>query len=222
MENETVVNYEELNFFQKVLGIFYKPKKTFQAIKRDESIALPIMIGCLAVVISGVITILLTGDDLMKETFDQLSLNYEDYKVMVCVVIAIGGAIGYFVMLLIESLEIFIISKIFGGEGTYTKYMAYMGYINILAAVGSIVGAVVALIVGSNEAGLSLALFAGDMEKTSMLYKLLSFVSVFGIWSLILKAKCIAVEEELEVKKEYTALAIIVVISLAMMVVLGI
>lgn len=222
MENETVVDYEELNFFQKVLGIFYKPKKTFQAIKRDQSIALPIMIGCLAVVISSVLTILLTGDDIMKEAFEPLGLNYEDYKTMMCIFMAIGGAIGYFFMLLIESLEIFIISKVFGGEGTYTKYMSYMGYINILAAVGAIIGIAVAMIVGSNEAGLSLALFAGGMDKTSMLYKLLSFVSVFGIWSLILKAKCIAVEEELETKKEYIALAIIVVISLAMMLVFGI
>lgn len=214
MENETVLNYEELNFFQKVLGMFYRPKKTFQSIKNDNSVALPIIIGCLAMVVSTIIVFMLTGDEIMKAAFEPLGIDYNDYKTVMYVFIAIGGIIGYFFMLFVEALELFIISKIFGGEGTYTKYMAYMGYINIFASIGTIIGAVIAMIVGIEAAGLSLAFFAGSMNKLSITYKLLSFVSIFGIWILILKAKCVAVEEELEIKKEYIVLAIVVLISL--------
>lgn len=215
MENETVVNYEELNFFQKVIGLFYKPRKTFEAIKRDESIALPITLGLVAFVISYLLIIFLVGDELITNEIEKLGMKYEDIYYYIYIFGSIGASIVYFIILSIESLEMFIISKIFHGEGTYTKYMAYLSYINIFLAVGTIVDTVVSKVAGLKLTGLSLAMFAGDMDITSIIYKLLSFISVFGIWGLILKAKCIAVEEEFKGKKEYTVLAIMAIISLA-------
>lgn len=218
MEYNQMEEQENMNVFQKMLGIFYKPTKTLKAIKENNSYGMAMLIGCLLMVISMISTVILGGETI----FGELGISEDDYKSIagiMIVVMAIVGVFAYFIGLLLTSLEVWIISKFFGGEGTFGEYMKYTSYTFIIGGIGTLIGAIIMSITGSVADPMSLAILVKDMDKTSIIYKILSFVSLFGIWQYIVMAKSIKIQEELDNNKEIIAFIIMVIVGLALSIV---
>lgn len=209
MENEVLQNLEsapseqELSHSDKIAGIFTEPANTFETTAkfpvRTVDWLLPVILLLLVTIIS---QFLLWNNPEIKykmeqkqraalqEMVDQGKMTQEQVDQQAKFM---GGTFGHvirsvsilifgFVFFLIIAGIYFIFSKfVLKGDGSYTSSLAANGLTIYIALFSIIVATILSLLFGRMLQDISVASLL-NMEKSSFLGWLLSFVDIFAIW----------------------------------------
>ncbi len=110
------------------------------------------------------------------------------------------------------------------GEGKYRKMLSVTSYSALISILGGVVGGATMMAKKSLEISLSLSLFFPFVERSCFLFRLLSQMNFFTIWSLVVFGIGLSVVGRMSVKKSWAlvfALWLIVILLAAAMGALG-
>jgi hypothetical protein len=191
----------QLGLLPRVIGVIFSPRETFAAV-----VARPTWLGAMfvAVVISGAGQFALLSTDIGKDlALDQqvsaveafgITMSDEAYAQMER---GMDNAryTGPIATLLFTPLIIAISSGILhvmfglvgGGNGTYKQVYAVSAHSAIVSALQIVFTTAVTLAAG-RAAGANLAVFTPTLEDTTFVYKFLSYIDLFYVWSTFVTA----------------------------------
>ena len=185
----------------RLIGVLFSPKETFAAI-----VARPTWFGAMAVavlIMSGAQFALLSTDvgmDLaleqnvsMMEAFGR-TISDEQYAEMergMENARYVGPAISLFSVPLFTAVIAGILHVMFGlvggGNGTFKQVYAINAHASIISALQLVFTTIVTL-AAERPAGANLAVFTPTLEDTTFVYKFLSYIDLFYVWSTFITA----------------------------------
>lgn len=185
----------------RIIGVIFSPKETFAAV-----VARPRWLGAVgvAVLISGAAQFALLSTDLGQELAleqqvgaaeafgitisDEAYANMEQgmenarYTGPIATIIFTP-----LILLLSAGLLHVMFGLIGGGLGTYKQVYAISAHASIISSLQLVFTTIVTLAAG-RAAGANLAVFAPMLEDTSFVYKFLSYIDLFYVWSTFITA----------------------------------
>ena len=192
--------------FARIFGVIFTPKETFAAI-----VARPKWFGamCVAVLISSAAQFALLSTDVGKELALEQNVSFmealgqtvsdEQYAEMER---GMENAryVGPIFTILFTPLIVAISSGILhvmfglvgGGNGTYRQVYAISAHASIISALQLVFTTVVTLAAG-RPAGANLSVFVPTLEETTFVYRFLSTIDFFYVWSTFITAVGLAV-----------------------------
>ena len=190
----------------RVVGVIFSPRETFAAV-----VARPTWFSVLAVavLISGVAQFALLSTELGQQmALDQqvsaaeafgITISDEAYAAMEQQMenARFTGPIGTMVFIpLVLAMSAGILHMMFGliggGNGTFKQVYAISAHSAIVSSLQIVFTTLVTLAAG-RAAGANLAVFAPTLEDTTFVYKLLSYIDLFYVWSTFVTAVGLAV-----------------------------
>lgn len=195
-----------LGLLARLVGVIFSPRETFAAV-----VARPTWFGALAVavLISGAAQFALLSTDVGKElALDQNISAMETFGVTVTDEMYAGleqgmenarytGPLATIViipLILVVSAGILhvMFGLIGGGNGAFKQVYAISAHSAIVSSLQIVFTTVVTLAAG-RAAGANLAVFTPTLEDTTFVYKLLSYIDLFYVWSTFVTAVGLAV-----------------------------
>lgn len=193
------------NVIARLIGVLFSPKDTFA-----EIAARPRWLTAMAVVIfvMGATQFALLSTDVGKqlaldqnvaateafitvtdEMYAQMEANMENARYT-------GPIFLLFGIPLISAISSGILHMLFGliggGQGTFKQMYAISAHTSIISALQLIFTTVVTLAAGK-PAGANLSVFAPTLEETTFVYRFLSTIDLFYVWSTFVTAIGVAV-----------------------------
>jgi hypothetical protein len=190
----------------RLLGVIFSPRETFAAV-----VARPTWFGAIAiaVLISSAAQFALLSTDVgkelaleqnvaMMEGFGQ-TISDEQYAEMergMENARYIGPVFTIFFTPIIVAISSGILHVMFGliggGSGSYRQVYAISAHASIVSALQLVFTTIVTLI-ANRPAGANLAVFVPTVEETSFIYRFLSTIDLFYVWSTFITAVGLAV-----------------------------
>ncbi|MNM82771.1 Yip1 domain protein [compost metagenome] len=99
----------------------------------------------------------------------------------------IMGAIMPVIMLFVTGLLLMLLNLVVRGEGKYMQFVSIAAFAALPGIVGSLITGIMVMtmdVQSATDVSLSLGAFVAD--KSSQMYRLLSLINPFSIWSLVL------------------------------------
>jgi len=225
-ENNSAVekyNYPNMNFIQRVIGVIFSPGKTMHSLAQKPRILFALLLTIITPIVMiisifpmykeysrGILeaTFAKMNNQMTAEQID-LALNVSKYTA------PIAGAIMAVAMWFLGALLLWVIIKIFKGEGSYKQILSITGYAAVISALAAIATIVTTQIIGVfNEVSFtSLASLLPNM-KGNFLYGVAKAIDVFSIWQYVVIAIGTAIVSKLEKKKVYIIVTCIVAVLL--------
>ncbi len=190
---------EEMNAFQRVVGVFTQPTKVFAYLKNKPEYMLPLIIAILISIISSILVFDIAINDQIRKyerserfTNDQKNMiidNLEASKTgarRYISTIVVPGISMLVIFALVSAIFLFIGNVILGGKARFVQiFSAYAYSYLIVAIVGTIVKLPLWLSQNTLKVDTNLAVFLpGSMEK-STIYNFFTAFDIFTIWFLI-------------------------------------
>ncbi|EGL82950.1 Protein of unknown function DUF2143 [Caldalkalibacillus thermarum TA2.A1] len=189
-----------------LLTVLYAPVETYKQFKLQPKFGLKLFMLALLMGIFGYVSAVMLPNVLMGDLEAELPPEMLEEDVMATAMLfgaitaAVGGAIGFVIMLLIAALFIFIITKLAQMDLSYKQVLA----ISTLAQSPMILNGIVSLIFINQTGDLtpvtSLAFLAGE-EASLFMFNFLSSIEIFSIWSFVLIGIGLAVFAHASLKK---------------------
>lgn len=192
--------------FSRIIGVIFSPREAFAAVA-----ARPRWFGAMAVaiVVMGAAQFALLSTDVGKQlALDQnvaaaeaigFTITDEVYAEMEAGMDRArytGPILLLFAIPLITAITSGILHVMFGliggGNGTFKQMYAISGHASIISALQLVFTTVVTLAAGK-PAGANLSVFAPTLEETTFVYRFLSTIDVFYVWSTFISAVGVAV-----------------------------
>jgi hypothetical protein len=196
----------QLGLFARIIGILFSPRETFAAV-----VARPRWLGAMAVavLIMGAAQFALLSTDVGKqlaldqqvstaeafgvtisdETYARMEQGMENARYTGPITLIIG-------LPLVAAISAGILHVMFGlvggGNGTYRQVYAISAHTAIVNSLQLVFTTVVTLAAG-RSAGANLAVFTPTLEETTFVYRFLSAIDLFYVWSIFLTAVGLAV-----------------------------
>jgi hypothetical protein len=191
----------QAGLLSRVIGVIFSPKETFAAV-----VARPKWFGAvaIAVLISGAAQFALLSTDVGKdlaleqnvsfmESFGQ-TISDEQYAAMEQSMenARYTGPVAtiFFtplILLISSGLLHVMFGLVGGGNGTFKQVYAISAHSAIVSALQLVFTTIVTIAAG-RAAGANLAVFAPMLEDTTFVYKFLSYIDLFYVWSTFVTA----------------------------------
>jgi hypothetical protein len=239
MTDERIVQQEretggkEMNVVQRIMGVFFSPKKVFEYLREKPSWLVPFMLICVIAVISNI----LVRDFAIQEQIERVQMSQQltdeqkDQIVENMQKSATGGRamvgtiltpVFILIMLIVVSaLFLFSGNTIFGGQACFGQVLGMYAHAGLIAIPAAIVKIPIMLIKQSTKVQTSLAAVMPSGTEQSLLYRLLAKVDIFTIWELILVIIGISVIYRFTNKKAATLVLVLWAIWIAISLALG-
>jgi len=207
-------NFPQMNLIQRIIGVIFSPGKVMQSLEQKPRIlfALLLTIFTPIVMIFSVFPMYLEfSRHTMESTYPNMTAEQIDQAINITKYTApLGGALGAVAMWFFGALAIWVIIKIFKGEGRYKQVLSVTGYAAVISALASISLIVTTQITGtfSVVSLTSLASLLPNM-KGSFLYGAAKAIDIFSIWQYVVIAIGTATVSKLDKKKVYIIVACI-------------
>jgi hypothetical protein len=190
-----------LGLLARIIGVVFSPRETFAAV-----VARPTWFGVLAIalVVMAVSQFVLLSTDVGKElALDQsvsvteafgITISDEVYAQMeqgieraryttpIATVVA-----APLIMLLTAGILHVMFGLVGGGNGTYKQVYAISAHTAVITALALVFTTIVTLAAG-RAAGANLSVFTPTLEETTFVYRFLSAIDLFYVWSTFLTA----------------------------------
>ncbi len=214
------VDVAEMNFMQKIIGIFTSPAKTFASIDLKPTILVPLLL----IIAVSLVFVFTAGDIIKTETLTKQeqamqergmdSAQIEDAlarieKFMGITTPIFAVVVPVVVLAVIAGVFLFVGNVILGGKTTFKKVMSVATWSWLVVSLYSLVMLPIVLAKESLQVSFSLATFMSEEARQSFLYNLLTKVDIFYIWWLAVFSIGLAVIYKMETRK--TAIAVTVV-----------
>jgi hypothetical protein len=201
MTPSSSANPPQLGLVSRIIGVIFSPKETFAAV-----VARPKWLGAvaIAVLISGAAQFALLSSDVgkdlaleqnvaMMESFGQTisdeayanmerQMEYARYTGPVATIVFTP-----LILLVTSGLMHVMFGLVGGGNGTFKQVYAISAHSTIISSLQIVFTTMVTLAAG-RSAGANLAVFAPMLEDTTFLYKFLSYIDLFYVWSTFISA----------------------------------
>ena len=191
----------QLGLLSRVMGVIFSPRETFAAV-----VARPKWFGAIAiaVLISGAAQFALLSTDVgkdlaleqnvaMMEAFGQ-TISDDTYAAMEqsMETARYTGPIAtiFFtplILLVTSGLMHVMFGLVGGGNGTFKQVYAISAHSTIISSLQLVFTTIVTVAAG-RSAGANLAVFAPMLEDTTFVYKFLSYIDLFYVWSTFITA----------------------------------
>lgn len=189
----------KLGFVSRVMNVFFSPVKTFEDIKRENKIILPLLIISVIFSISGYLQLDIIRE-VQMQTFKQQGMEVTDVAIKSVMIstFAVMALMGVLVPLVKGGVS-YGLASISGGKGTFKETFSVILYSMYILALGGLVVAILQKVVGTSIT-LSPALFF-DLKMTDPLFQLLAKFEVFNIWYLVASSIGLKVVHKLSTAK---------------------
>ncbi|MDQ2087567.1 YIP1 family protein [Herbivorax sp. ANBcel31] len=185
------VDDNELGAIQRIVGVFVSPGKVMKSLVENPKVLLPIIL----IIIVPVITILLNypafRDALMMLTEAELAELGEEFTPemmgVFAVILAITlEAVSLPIYVLIGSLILWGILKIFQGKGRFKQYLSVVSHALLIYLLMYVVNLLVSYTSGEFDIYSSITSLGTVLPESlngTFIYGMLSNVEVFDVWS---------------------------------------
>lgn len=220
---EVRTDVQELNAFQKVVGVIVSPGKTFASIALNPNWIVPVLIFMLmSLVFSFAASDIIKKEALKQqvEKMEEQGMDQEQIDQAVATTEKFMKYGTYFSSVVFPLILILIIAGVFlfvgnvalGGSATYKKVLAVTAYSSLVMVVGSIITLPIVLVKDSIQVSFSLAtLFFAETGK-SFVYHFLAKIEVFTIWWMAVYAIGLAAIYKMKTQKMATAVVTVYII----------
>lgn len=180
---------EELSFIQRVSGIVLSPTKVMKNLIQKPRILFPILAIAFGLLLFYSIRFSLYSEFMKYMTIQKNpSVPADQLELSAKIVPIVGLALSPFTSLFnffVSTTIIFVLAKIFKGQGKYKQYMSVVGYTTVIVLLYYLVNIIMSFITGNLFLDSSLAnisnLIAPEIKGT-FLYGFLRGVSLFNVW----------------------------------------
>lgn len=214
-------NYPRLNPIQRVYSAIFSPEKLMLDLAQKPRI-LFVLILTLIVPAATIFAAYPMYKEFLRSTVENTyaNMNIQMAPEQIEQAVNVGaisgivmGAISAAAIWFLEALILWIIIKVFKGQGTYKHYLSVTGYTAVISLISGIVFVITAQITGTytEVSFTSLAALLPDM-KGSFLYGAAKSLDVFSVWQLVLVAIGIETVGKLSKKKAYLIVACILIV----------
>ncbi len=192
--------------------VFYSPTEVFQGVDESPHWVMPFLtVLVLTLILTAVLLPTVIQPNAIETARSRLGGAEEQ---MEGAFKFIGGS-GFYAVTLVSAgfgsaLKIIAQAGIFallllllGGEVNFRKILGVTAYSGVIGAVGGFVTGGIMIATKSLQAATNLSLFAPGLEKKTFLFKFLSGVDFFTIWSLLLFALGLSVVGKIDKRKSY-------------------
>ena len=191
-----------MGFVQRVIGVFTAPGKTFEDVANKPTVLMPLLLVMLFAGANAYIIAPISGKDqadLMsrsaffermipdKETREQQLEEMRNPTTITRVLAIVQSAVGTLVFLVIFALVYWGLGNLLGGEPTFKKMLSMLAFAGMISVVAAHLVRLPLIIAKDTVFGVSLSpvVFFPDAPVTSPTFRLLSALSVFAIWSVV-------------------------------------
>ena len=191
---------EELNFIERIIGVFLNPTKVFTYLRAKPDILIPLIIAILVslvvshlvfdIALDGQITQIENNDRIPDEQRDTIIDRIEATRQgpmrivysYIVPIIAVG-----LIFSVVSAIFLFIGNVILGGKARYVQIFSVYGYSYLIIAIlGSIVKLPLIIKQHTIEVNMSPMVFFEGAEKGTALYNFLSSFDIFTLWFLVI------------------------------------
>jgi hypothetical protein len=204
--NATVAGTPELSFPQRVVGMLFSPRATFESVaahpKWLDVLALTIIIGCVAwaLFLWSPVGSQAFLDNLIAQAERgggdpaQATQNMQRmFPVIRMVTVAAPPIVGPIFVALIAGLLYGVFAAILGGGASYKQVFAIVVHAGIVAQLGQLVVLALNYARGTMTSATTLGVFAPMLPEDSFVFKLLSTIDLVWLWYLVILAMGLAV-----------------------------
>ena len=223
-QNESgMIDVVQMNSFQRVIGVFTEPTKTFEAINKKPDWLAPLIIVMIITMLFTYFTMPYIMDEKMAEqqeqlakkglTQEQIDRAQEIGKTIGPIIGIVGGAIGVVIVILVTVLILrFIGNVILSGKGAFENLFAVYTYTALVGTLGLLIKLPLVFSQETYDVHFSVASFLSTEQSKTFLYNFLKMFEFFSIWQYILVAIGFAVVYRFSLKKAGWAVAIVFLI----------
>lgn len=175
---------------KNVFTIFTAPEETFKRVRESKSAWL---FALAVLVVVSVVVIYMQMPALEKEFQRQFQNQQMDAAMQDTFVSAaktsayVMGVIMPVITMFITGLLLMLLNLVVRGEGKYMQFVSIAAFSALPGLVGSLITGILVMtmdVQSATDVSLSLGAFVAD--KSSQMYRLLSLINPFSIWSLVL------------------------------------
>ena len=220
MQSETVepqvAQAEELSAFQRIIGVFTSPGKTFASIDRRPGWILPVVLSTI-ISVGFIVAVqpVLIQETLSKQEqkmqergmdsdqIDQILSTTE--KAMKYTTPAFALIMPVIIIAIISAVFLFVGNVVLGGSAPYKKVLSVTAHSWLIISLGSLIAIPLILAKETMQVSFSLATLMSESARETFLYQLLAKVDVFAVWTLSVLSIGLALVYKMNTKKMATA-----------------
>lgn len=219
-----------LNPIQRVIGVFFSPKKTFEDIDRKPDWIVPLALILIIMLAFTLITMPITMPEQMekqRERMEERGMGQDEIDTALAagenigkIIGPIGAVVGTAIWLLIFTLILWFVGNIvLGGQTTFMKLFSVNNYSSLVGMLGLLLTLPIVLTKKTANVHFSLASFLPDDQSKTILYQVLKSFGLFSIWQFAVLAIGFAVIYKFSMKKSGMAMAVLFLITVIVTVV---
>jgi len=209
----------EDSFFDRFLGVFISPGRTFESIARRPDFIAPLIVGIVAAIaITETMMAKIGMERIVRKsiemssrasqmTADQMQQAVHQGATIGAIIARVAEVVGAPIYLLVlAAVGLFIVNVMFGGAAKFKTCFSVVCYANLVGLIGAGLGLVVILFGdpeqfnSQNFIPSSIGFFLNQRETSKFLYSLASSFDVFTIWILIITAMGLSAASAKKVK----------------------
>jgi hypothetical protein len=214
---------QNLNAIQRIFGVFFSPKNTFEDIDRKPTWVVPVAVILAIVVAFTIITMPITMPEQMDkqrekmlergmddDQIDQIMTSQEKISKFMG---PVGAGITTIIVLLIFTLILWFVGNIvMGGKTTFKNMFSVYIHSSLIGMLGLLLS--LPLIIQKQTANVhfSLALLLPEEQSKTILYNVLKAFGIFSIWQYVVLAIGFAVIYKFSMKKAGIAMVVLFLI----------
>ena len=212
---------KEMNFFERVINVYFSPVKAFQSVVRKQDWIWVYMI----LIVLAFSAQLVTKDVIVNERIDRIERSdrltpeqkdnqieytrkmYEPPFIYIIIVTMLLGGLVWNAAA--AGILLFTGNIIFGGEAKFKQMFSMYIYTGLVGIPNLLLKAPLIMSKGTSNVQTSLAVFMSVDSMETFLYRFLTHIDVFAIWQVILVAIGFSLIYKFEFKKSITIIALL-------------
>lgn len=217
-------NTSKMNVFQRVISAVFSPGRLMYELEQKPRVLLGIILTAIAPAIMMLGTFPMFKEYLrttLEATYANMGMQispemFENILNGSVISTPVIGGVMAGLILLVEALVVWLVLKIFKGQGRFKQVLSVMGYSSVITVLGAIVSVIAIQLTGtySDVTYTSLAAFMPDM-KGSFIFGAARSLDVFNIWYFVCASIGVATVSKVDNKKAYLVMVILLIVIAA-------
>lgn len=206
------IQEKDMNVFQRIINVFVAPTAAFTAVREKPKWIIPFILIILISLFTAIMLQPVLSDVQQKamiKQFEKMGMDesemeqaMETARERAALFIYPSAVLGVaFVVTIGALIWLFVGNTILGAPVTFHQAMGLNVYRYLIISLGGLIKLPIMLSQNSLDVHFSLASFMSSEASASFIYKFLSHIDVFNIWSIAVLCIGLSVITRMEVKK---------------------
>ncbi len=209
----------EMKPLQRIIAVFINPAELFKYLNHKPDWVLPFVIILVsAIVVSAYIAFTMDYSAMMRERFEKMveegQMTQEQADKTIEAVMEKAGSIqkiitvpaavlGTAISLLVLAAVLYLITNLVGGNTTFVKTFSVLNYAALVETLGGFIAVPIMISTQNMEFSINLGALVSFLPKENIVFLILSAISMFTLWKIILLGIGIKKTSELEGASSY-------------------